>query len=219
MTEEDVRNALVQATRTGRRILLDVGGEWCIWCKRLDAFFLSRSPVVGRISCIEGHLCVVKVNFRNGHTRGKALCYRRAIPICCDDTGKLVESERGIPGRGSGRFCGNGRMTPGGVSDDVRRGTPWRGNSHSPGMCCTQYKMEIYYQTREDGKKPVPHPLILLLLGVLLVALHWRRVPAPNFTLQSLDGKTVELKKLAGKAVVVNFWATWCGRAGVRSPG
>jgi peroxiredoxin len=33
---------------------------------------------------------------------------------------------------------------------------------------------------------------------------------APNFTLQTLDGKTVSLKDYAGKRVVVNFWATWC---------
>jgi len=34
--------------------------------------------------------------------------------------------------------------------------------------------------------------------------------PAPNFALKGLDGKTIELKKLQGKVVVVNFWATWC---------
>lgn len=33
---------------------------------------------------------------------------------------------------------------------------------------------------------------------------------APDFELQSLDGRTVKLSALKGKAVVVNFWATWC---------
>lgn len=34
---------------------------------------------------------------------------------------------------------------------------------------------------------------------------------APNFKLKAADGKTIELAKLKGKVVVVNFWATWCG--------
>ncbi len=35
--------------------------------------------------------------------------------------------------------------------------------------------------------------------------------PAPDFTVATLDGKTYTLKKLRGKVVVLNFWATWCG--------
>lgn len=34
---------------------------------------------------------------------------------------------------------------------------------------------------------------------------------APDFTLKTLDGKTVRLSELRGKkAVLINFWATWC---------
>lgn len=33
---------------------------------------------------------------------------------------------------------------------------------------------------------------------------------APDFTLRSLDGKMVRLSEFHGKAVVLNFWATWC---------
>jgi cytochrome c biogenesis protein CcmG/thiol:disulfide interchange protein DsbE len=35
--------------------------------------------------------------------------------------------------------------------------------------------------------------------------------PAPNFSLKTNNGKAIELKGFAGKVVVVNFWATWCG--------
>ncbi len=35
--------------------------------------------------------------------------------------------------------------------------------------------------------------------------------PAPNFTLESLDGKSIKLSELKGKPVFLDFWATWCG--------
>lgn len=34
--------------------------------------------------------------------------------------------------------------------------------------------------------------------------------PAPNFTLEALDGSTLDLASLRGKPVIVNFWASWC---------
>ena len=35
--------------------------------------------------------------------------------------------------------------------------------------------------------------------------------PAPDFTLTDIHGEAVSLSDHRGKAVVVDFWATWCG--------
>jgi cytochrome c biogenesis protein CcmG/thiol:disulfide interchange protein DsbE len=34
--------------------------------------------------------------------------------------------------------------------------------------------------------------------------------PAPSFSVRTLDGERLSIADLAGKAVVVNFWNTWC---------
>ncbi len=35
-------------------------------------------------------------------------------------------------------------------------------------------------------------------------------VPAPPFTLNSIDGRKVSLRDFRGKVVFLNFWTTWC---------
>lgn len=58
--------------------------------------------------------------------------------------------------------------------------------------------------------------LILSLLAVGLAGAAgpdgWEdlRQPAKVFVLQDLDGKALRSTALAGKVVVVDFWATWC---------
>lgn len=41
----DLETAKVEAQRGGKRIILDVGGEWCSWCHLLDAFMEGDSQL------------------------------------------------------------------------------------------------------------------------------------------------------------------------------
>ncbi len=41
----DLASAVRLATQTGKRIILDVGGEWCGWCVHMDKYFYLNPPL------------------------------------------------------------------------------------------------------------------------------------------------------------------------------
>lgn len=51
-----------------------------------------------------------------------------------------------------------------------------------------------------EGLPPLPHGLTPLKTPVA----------APELRLKDMDDEVVDISKLKGKVVVVNFWATWC---------
>jgi thioredoxin-related protein len=58
--DKDIEDAIQEATRTNKRILLEVGGEWCSWCHTLDKFFETHP---GLLSLRDKNFVTVKINF------------------------------------------------------------------------------------------------------------------------------------------------------------
>ena len=58
----DLETALQLARAHRRRVLVEVGGEWCVWCHILDRFF-AANPDLTRIR--DANFVWLKVNFSN----------------------------------------------------------------------------------------------------------------------------------------------------------
>ena len=92
---KDVVGAVREAQRTTKRILLDVGGEWCKWCHYLDQFFQRNKDVA---DFMNEKYVVVKVNFSKENENIEFLSHYPKIPgyphfFVLDTDGKLIHSQ------------------------------------------------------------------------------------------------------------------------------
>jgi thioredoxin-related protein len=91
----DIEEAVAEATRTGRRVLVEVGGEWCIWCHIMDDFFEKNRAL---LDLREKHFVMVKVNFSDENKNEPVLSRYPEIPgyphiFVLDGDGKLLHSQ------------------------------------------------------------------------------------------------------------------------------
>ena len=91
----DIQDAIIEAGKTSKRILLEVGGEWCVWCHIMDRYF-EENPKL--LEFREKNFVMVKINFSRENENKKLLSRYPAIPgyphiFVLDTNGKLLHSQ------------------------------------------------------------------------------------------------------------------------------
>jgi thiol:disulfide interchange protein len=56
---DDLKQAIPIAQKEHKRILLELGGDWCIWCKHMDDFYAAHPEL---LQFRADHYVLVKVN-------------------------------------------------------------------------------------------------------------------------------------------------------------
>lgn len=66
----DGHQALAIARDTQRKVIIEVGGDWCVWCHKLDQFIQANPPLY---SALHQHFVVLKVNVSDANGNEKFL--------------------------------------------------------------------------------------------------------------------------------------------------
>ena len=93
--EKDIQDAVAEARRSRKRILLEVGGEWCSWCHIMDRYFEENSKL---LEFRDQNFVMVKVNFSRENENKSLLSRYPTIPgyphiYVLDANGKLLHSQ------------------------------------------------------------------------------------------------------------------------------
>jgi thioredoxin-related protein len=93
--DQDIKDGVAEAKRTGKRVLLEVGGDWCIWCHHMDDFFDAHPEL---LTLREQNFIMVKINYSDENKNQMVLS--RYPPVAgyphifiLDGDGKLLHSQ------------------------------------------------------------------------------------------------------------------------------
>ncbi len=91
----DGRAAIVLATKTNRRVLIEVGGDWCKWCHLLDEFIHSDMQIKNEL---HKTFVVLKVNVSDENSNEKFLSdFPKALGYphmyITENNGKVIHSQ------------------------------------------------------------------------------------------------------------------------------
>jgi thioredoxin-related protein len=93
--QSDLKAALTRASKEGKNVLVDVGGEWCSWCHRMDKFIADHEELR---TLLATRYVLVKVNFSEENKNQRFLAQYPKIEgyphiFVFDRSGKLLISK------------------------------------------------------------------------------------------------------------------------------
>lgn len=73
---DDLKSTVELAKNMNKRIILDIGGDWCVWCHRIDAFMNKTEEIK---SLLGENFIVLKINVSKENKNEKFLAQYPAI--------------------------------------------------------------------------------------------------------------------------------------------
>ena len=172
--------ALAQAQKEGKGIIIDTYADWCIPCKELDKLTFTDASVKKEAE----RFVALKLNLTSNDPNSEAGRARKRFGIRGVPTVLFLDS--------AGLELDDLRLE--GFEKPAAFVTRMKRVESSPAGNTTALAKNI-----TDSKAPVAD-----------ASSGTTTEPAPELSLNLLNGGTLKLESLRGKVALVDFWATWC---------
>lgn len=91
----DLKNAVDEASRTHRRVMMEIGGNWCVWCRYFEEFYAAHPDL---LDFRERNYVFVRVNFSEENKNAAVISKYGSVSgyphiFVLDQDGKLLYSK------------------------------------------------------------------------------------------------------------------------------
>jgi len=125
---KDGAAAVKLATQTNRRILIELGGDWCKWCHQMDAFFDNNPDIKQKL---HETFVILKINVSDANDNAEFL---KAFPEPLGYPHMYVSEQNGsvLWSQDTAEFLSNGKYTRESFLAFFKRWQTQQQNSNTP---------------------------------------------------------------------------------------